>query len=523
MEEDFLIPGLQGPPERDFEGGSMIAGDDSDPWNFLTGIQGDLQFTSTPYIRSGENRGYSNELSTGYDSSVDVYQDTLPYFNAASLPNRGHSNIEPEQGWTGHFEQIHLDSRFQGHGSESQVDSGEKGVPERHGNMDAIKQEIISTAPADKDDYSSGIHKRVDFLLGPGRMAQQHSSLSRQERGLTEEGIGRRAPQLPSQHLPPQQPVTHQPSPLPRQERWLAGDETGGGSHQLPSQHLPPQQPVTHQPSPLPRQERWLAGDETGGGSHQLLSHHRPPHQPGRYQHSSLPWQERGWAGEEAGRGAPQLPLNHLHPHQPGARQYVSSLGEKGGYEMQARPPAYQAQSLEEEGRSTIPGWQPSHMGGYQASGYSVNPSPYYEARREEGMNMPPHRSAARHPNPYREGSINNPSPSSPRTELRTSTVGASAKQKKPAYYNGKGSWLDYLVQFELIAEINRWDASTKALELATSLRDSAQGVLADLDDVERREYDCLVDALTSRFEPPNFAEVLGRNLKADVGTRMRN
>jgi transposase InsO family protein len=93
------------------------------------------------------------------------------------------------------------------------------------------------------------------------------------------------------------------------------------------------------------------------------------------------------------------------------------------------------------------------------------------------------------------------------------------SRAKKTPVYNGKTSWLDYLVQFDLVAEVNRWSDTEKALELATSLRDTAQGVLAELDINQRRNYQALVAALTNRFEPPNFSEVY----RAELKCRTRN
>ena len=54
-------------------------------------------------------------------------------------------------------------------------------------------------------------------------------------------------------------------------------------------------------------------------------------------------------------------------------------------------------------------------------------------------------------------------------------------KEKKVANYNGKTSWADYLVQFNIAAQLNGWDNSQKAMELATSLEGNARGVLADM------------------------------------------
>ncbi len=90
-------------------------------------------------------------------------------------------------------------------------------------------------------------------------------------------------------------------------------------------------------------------------------------------------------------------------------------------------------------------------------------------------------------------------------------------KVKRPATYDGKSSWEDYLVQFQMISEINKWDNRTKALELATSLRGQAMGVLTDLDPEQRESYGSLVTALSARFEPSNTAEIFRAKLKGRV------
>ncbi|CAG2194869.1 unnamed protein product [Mytilus edulis] len=86
----------------------------------------------------------------------------------------------------------------------------------------------------------------------------------------------------------------------------------------------------------------------------------------------------------------------------------------------------------------------------------------------------------------------------------------ARGNKKAAATYDGLGSWQDYIVHFEMIAEINGWDENTKALELATCLRGSAQAILSDL----RRRYAHLVAALTSRFQPSNQAELYRAQMK---------
>lgn len=91
----------------------------------------------------------------------------------------------------------------------------------------------------------------------------------------------------------------------------------------------------------------------------------------------------------------------------------------------------------------------------------------------------------------------------------------ADRKTKKAALYTGTTSWLDYLVHFEMVAQINRWSRREMALELATSLRDSALAVLSDIDQDGHLDYDTLVAALTTRFEPPNYVEVYRAELKS--------
>ena len=75
-------------------------------------------------------------------------------------------------------------------------------------------------------------------------------------------------------------------------------------------------------------------------------------------------------------------------------------------------------------------------------------------------------------------------------------------KEKKVANYNGKTSWADYLVQFNIAARLNGWDDSQKAMELATSLEGNARGVLADMTPEQQLNFTVLVNKLTQRFEP---------------------
>ena len=56
------------------------------------------------------------------------------------------------------------------------------------------------------------------------------------------------------------------------------------------------------------------------------------------------------------------------------------------------------------------------------------------------------------------------------------------AKQKRPAMYDGKFCCKYYLVQFDIIAQLNGWDEITRAMELATSLNGRTRSVLTDID-----------------------------------------
>ncbi len=90
-------------------------------------------------------------------------------------------------------------------------------------------------------------------------------------------------------------------------------------------------------------------------------------------------------------------------------------------------------------------------------------------------------------------------------------------KLKRPAPFDGEGSWEDYLVKFELLSKINNWNDHTKALELATSLKGQALQVLTELQPQQRESYVALVAALTARFDPSNVTELYRAKLKERV------
>jgi hypothetical protein len=61
---------------------------------------------------------------------------------------------------------------------------------------------------------------------------------------------------------------------------------------------------------------------------------------------------------------------------------------------------------------------------------------------------------------------------------------------------------------------MNRWDSTTQAMELATSLRDAALGVLTDLEPQQRINYEILLSALESRFGSGQQTELYRAQLK---------
>ena len=92
--------------------------------------------------------------------------------------------------------------------------------------------------------------------------------------------------------------------------------------------------------------------------------------------------------------------------------------------------------------------------------------------------------------------------------------------RKKPATFDGTGSWNDYLTQFELVADLNQWCEEIKAMELATSLRGQAQSILTDLLPQQRRNFSALSKALEARFEPVNQSEMYRAQLKTRIRKR---
>ena len=87
----------------------------------------------------------------------------------------------------------------------------------------------------------------------------------------------------------------------------------------------------------------------------------------------------------------------------------------------------------------------------------------------------------------------------------------------KPQNFDGKDDLEEYLAQFELISELNNWTYKNKSLYLASSLTGDARGLLNELNENERRDFEAIVLALKSRFGSVNKAEVFRSELQTRI------
>ena len=142
----------------------------------------------------------------------------------------------------------------------------------------------------------------------------------------------------------------------------------------------------------------------------------------------------------------------------------------------------------------------------------SQSPARPIASRRNHSLNVNEH-----HAPPWLPSQLNYTS--LPQNSLPTARPESSrTANRKPATYDGSSSWKDYLVQFDLIADLNHWSAENKALELAAALRGQAQSILSDLSLENRKSLSHLIEALTIRFKPENQMEIYQSQLK----TRLR-
>lgn len=87
----------------------------------------------------------------------------------------------------------------------------------------------------------------------------------------------------------------------------------------------------------------------------------------------------------------------------------------------------------------------------------------------------------------------------------------------KPQNFSGDEDLEDFLAQFEITSEINRWSYSEKSLYLASSLTRNARSILTEMKEGERRDFSCLVSKLKTRFGSEHKAEIFRTQLKTRV------
>jgi hypothetical protein len=106
--------------------------------------------------------------------------------------------------------------------------------------------------------------------------------------------------------------------------------------------------------------------------------------------------------------------------------------------------------------------------------------------------------------------------------ESRESTLGTGARtlRMKPSTYDGLTPYEDYRVQFHMMAELNGWDKTAKALYLAGCLSKGARSVLNDLRHEDRYDYDKLDEALRERYGTEDQAELLKAKLRSRVKSK---
>ena len=106
-------------------------------------------------------------------------------------------------------------------------------------------------------------------------------------------------------------------------------------------------------------------------------------------------------------------------------------------------------------------------------------------------------------------------------TETSTSTSNTradnSVKLKPQTFAGTDDDFDDFLTQFEITSEINGWNYRSKSLYLANSLTGAARALLNELNDIQRRDYRCLVQKLKERYGSENRAEVFRSQLKSRI------
>lgn len=98
---------------------------------------------------------------------------------------------------------------------------------------------------------------------------------------------------------------------------------------------------------------------------------------------------------------------------------------------------------------------------------------------------------------------------------------GVPAKLEKPLampdIYSGQSSFKDWLVQFEICKNLNKWTNAQACQFLAVRLKGSALQVFSDLDVASRKKLEIVTKALQDRFDPVRDPGVYWAQLKGRV------
>lgn len=115
---------------------------------------------------------------------------------------------------------------------------------------------------------------------------------------------------------------------------------------------------------------------------------------------------------------------------------------------------------------------------------------------------------------------LEDPDSSKRQTSQCSSVLLPGVVRMKPQQYDGKDDWDEYVTQFDILSDINRWSYESKSLYLAGSLKGQARAILNELSPSERRDYDKLVKALSNRFGTTNRAEMYRARLQSKTRNR---
>ena len=141
--------------------------------------------------------------------------------------------------------------------------------------------------------------------------------------------------------------------------------------------------------------------------------------------------------------------------------------------------------------------------------------APPPKLRALPGSAFEPTRTSTRAAGQQRDPSVFSPSPLQPVSGPVPSRGTSSKRTVMPDKFQGTTPLDEYLVHFELCAELNGWDNMEKAKYLAVCLRGSAQCLLGTLQGSTLRDYTALVGALRERYGTEGQTEIFMAELQS--------